>query len=94
MKITAIETINLSKGITVHSGPIQWLWVRIHTDDGLTGLGETYYLPRAVSAIIHDTLAPLLIGRNPLDIENSMRQADAHLYSQKRLVTSMLRSTS
>jgi len=36
----------------------------------LDGLGETYYLPRAVSAIIHDFYAPLLIGRNPLDIEN------------------------
>jgi L-alanine-DL-glutamate epimerase-like enolase superfamily enzyme len=46
------------------------LWVRIHTDEGLKGVGETYYLPRAVSAIIHDVLAPLLIGRNPLDIDN------------------------
>ena len=46
------------------------LWVRIHTDTGLSGLGETYYLPRAVAAIIHDVYAPLLIGRDPCDIEN------------------------
>ena len=46
------------------------LWVRIHTDDGLIGLGETYYTPRAISAIIHDTYAPLLLGRDALDIEN------------------------
>jgi galactonate dehydratase len=46
------------------------LWVRIHTDDGLIGLGETYYLPRAVSSVIHDVYAPLLIGRDPGDIEN------------------------
>ena len=46
------------------------LWVRIHTDDGPIGLGETYYLPRAVAAIIHDVYAPLLIGRDPADIEN------------------------
>ena len=46
------------------------LWVRIHTDTGLSGLGETYYLPRAVAAIIHDVYAPLLIGRDPRDIEN------------------------
>lgn len=46
------------------------LWVRIHTDEGLVGLGETYYLPRAVSAIIHDLFATLLIGREALDIEN------------------------
>lgn len=46
------------------------LWVRIHTDDGLIGLGETYYTPRAIAAIIHDTYAPLLLGRDALDIEN------------------------
>lgn len=46
------------------------LWVHIHTDKGLVGLGETYYLPRAVAAIIHDIYAPLLIGRDARDIEN------------------------
>jgi galactonate dehydratase len=46
------------------------LWVRIYTDEGLVGLGETYYLPRAVSAIIHDLFAGLLLGRDALDIEN------------------------
>jgi len=46
------------------------LWVRVHTDEGLIGLGETYYLPRAVSAIVHDVYAALLIGRDALDIEN------------------------
>jgi L-alanine-DL-glutamate epimerase-like enolase superfamily enzyme len=46
------------------------LWIRIHTDDGLVGLGETYYLPRAVAAIVHDVYAPLLLGRDPLEIEN------------------------
>jgi L-alanine-DL-glutamate epimerase-like enolase superfamily enzyme len=46
------------------------LWVRLYSNDGLAGLGETYYLPRAVSAVIHDLFAPLLIGRDPVDIEN------------------------
>ncbi len=46
------------------------LWVRVYTDDGLVGLGETYYLPRAVSSVIHDLFAPLLIGRDAVDIEN------------------------
>jgi len=46
------------------------LWVRIHCDNGMSGLGETYYLPRAIAAIIHDIYAPLLIGRDPRDIEN------------------------
>ena len=62
MKITRLETIRL--GRHPHS-----LWLRIHTHDGLIGLGETSYAPRAVSALIHDDLAPLLLGRSPLDIE-------------------------
>jgi L-alanine-DL-glutamate epimerase-like enolase superfamily enzyme len=46
------------------------VWVRVHTDEGLVGLGETYYGPRAVSAIVHDVFAPLLIGRSVFDIES------------------------
>ena len=65
MRITAIETIHLSRGITVHAGPIHWLWVRIHTDEGLVGLGETYPRPEAEAAIIHRALAPVLLGRDP-----------------------------
>ncbi len=63
MKITKIETIWCDTLLPTS-------WVRIHTDDGLIGLGETYYVPRAVSAVIHDVFAKLLLGRNPLDIEN------------------------
>ncbi|MGD9812641.1 MAG: hypothetical protein AB7U35_15125, partial [Sphingobium sp.] len=46
------------------------LWVRVHADNGMSGVGETYYLPRAVAAIVHDIYAPLLIGRDPRDIDN------------------------
>ena len=69
MRITAIETIRLSRGVTVHAGPIQWLWVRVHTDSGLSGLGETYPQPEAEAAIIHRALAPVLLGRDPLTID-------------------------
>jgi L-alanine-DL-glutamate epimerase-like enolase superfamily enzyme len=68
MKIKAIDTIHLSKGTTLHSGPVQWLWVRIHTDEGLVGLGETYPSPESEKAVVR-RLAPLLIGRNPLEID-------------------------
>lgn len=63
MKITRIETIWIDEQPNT-------LWVQLHTDDGLVGLGETYYAPRAVSALIHDVFASLLLGRSPLDIEN------------------------
>jgi len=69
MRITAVETIHLQRGITVHWGPIQWLWVRIHTDSGLTGLGETYPHPEAEKAVVHRLLAPVLLGRDPSQID-------------------------
>jgi galactonate dehydratase len=69
MKITRIETIHLTKGITVHAGPVNWLWVRIHTDEGVVGLGETYPHPEVEKAVIHRSLAPVLLGRNPLSID-------------------------
>lgn len=69
MKITRVEVIHLRRGITVHAGPIGWLWVRIHTDSGLTGLGESYPHPASEKAVLLDRYAPLLIGRDPLAIE-------------------------
>ena len=69
MRITAIETIHLRSGITVHAGPIQWLWVRVHTDSGLTGLGETYPHPAAEKAVVHRSLASVLLGRDPSQID-------------------------
>jgi len=69
MHITAIETIHLQRGITVHAGPIQWLWVRIHTDSGLVGLGETYPHPEAEQAVVERSLAPVLLGRDPSQID-------------------------
>jgi len=62
VKITRLETIWFDEQPNT-------LWLRVHTDDGLVGLGETYYVPRAVSAVIHDVFAGLLLGRDPRDID-------------------------
>ena len=65
MKITAVETIYLPRGISVHVGAITYLWVRIHTDEGLIGLGESYPNAEAEAAIVHSRLAAVLLGRDP-----------------------------
>jgi galactonate dehydratase len=39
------------------------LWVQVHTDEGLVGLGETFFGPAAVAAYIHETAAPICWGR-------------------------------
>jgi galactonate dehydratase len=62
MKITAVETLRTEEFANV-------LWVRIHTDAGIVGLGETFYGAGAVAAHIHETLAGRLLGRDPLRIE-------------------------
>ncbi len=80
MKITDIETIALSiphppghtwlKGGTSATG---WdlLIVRVHTDEGISGIGEAYHLknPWAVIPTIEHSLKPLLIGQDPFDTE-------------------------
>ncbi|HEX9028059.1 MAG TPA: mandelate racemase/muconate lactonizing enzyme family protein [Anaerolineales bacterium] len=63
MQITQVETIWYDEQPNT-------IWIRIHTNDGLVGLGETYYVPRAVSAMVHDVFANLLLGRSAFDIEN------------------------
>jgi galactonate dehydratase len=62
MKIVAIETLRTEEFANV-------IWVRVHTDAGMIGLGETFYGAGAVEAHLHDTLAQRLLGRNPLHIE-------------------------
>jgi L-alanine-DL-glutamate epimerase-like enolase superfamily enzyme len=60
--ISKIETVRLAE----HPNTI---WVQIHTKEGLIGLGETFYLPGAVEAVVHDFAAPMLLGRSALDRE-------------------------
>jgi L-alanine-DL-glutamate epimerase-like enolase superfamily enzyme len=62
VKIISIETLRTEEFANV-------LWVRVHTDAGVVGLGETFYGAGAVEAQIHDTFAGRLLGRNPLHIE-------------------------
>jgi galactonate dehydratase len=66
MKITAIETIRLGEFPNL-------LWIHVHTDEGLIGLGETFFGPRAVEAQIHETVAPLLLGKPALQIDRHAR---------------------
>jgi len=69
MKITAVETIYLPRGISVHVGAITYLWVRIHTDEGIIGLGESYPNAEAEASIVHTRLASVLLGKDPGNID-------------------------
>lgn len=58
MKITGVETIQMREASNL-------VWVQLHTDEGLVGLGETFRNPEAVIAYVHETCAPALIGQDP-----------------------------
>ena len=62
MKITAVETIRIAERPNL-------IWLQVHTDDGLTGLGETFFGAAAVEGHVHEFIAPKVIGRDPLQID-------------------------
>ena len=66
-RITAIET-----AIPAAIMP-NLILVRVHTDDGLIGCGETYYTPHAIEGLIHDWMAERLLGAEATDIESHWR---------------------
>ena len=72
MKITALETIRVAERPNL-------MWLQVHTDEGITGLGETFYGARAVEAYVHETLAPLMLGENPMRIEYLVARAEGYL---------------
>ena len=64
------------KTIVVNADLRNWVFVKIVTDqDGLYGWGEgtLEWKTRAVSGAVED-FAPLLIGRDPRDIEQNVRR--------------------
>lgn len=79
MKITEVEIIpmryNMSEPIYSGTGKCcqrHLLMVRIHTDEGIIGFGEsaTYGGPMAsVATVIEKEIAPMLIGEDPLKVE-------------------------
>ena len=72
MKVTALETVRLDEFPNV-------LWVRVHTDEGLVGLGETFFGARAVEAYLHESAAPKLLGRDPGAIERIGRDLTPYI---------------
>ena len=72
MKVTKVETIWLEEFTNV-------LWIRVHTDEGVIGLGETFFGTEAVEAYIHESIAPYLIGKDPLTIDLHSRSLYGYL---------------
>ena len=67
MKVTGLETIQLAEFSNV-------LWVRVHTDQGLIGLGETFFGANAVAV---GSQNPIVVFGSPF-LERLGRIGDIH----------------
>ncbi len=54
-----------TKGLT---GTRNWLFVKVHTDEGIVGIGECSGWPRVIETAVQD-LKSILIGEDPMHIE-------------------------
>jgi galactonate dehydratase len=76
VKITRLDTIQLAEFPFL-------LWLRLHTDAGIVGTGETFFAPGAVAAYVHDNVAPYLLGADPRDLErHSFRLQNVYVGSR------------
>ena len=62
VKVTGLKTLRLAEFPNL-------CWVTIETDEGVSGLGETFFGAAAVEAYLHESVAPYLLGRDPLLID-------------------------
>jgi L-alanine-DL-glutamate epimerase-like enolase superfamily enzyme len=80
LKITDVEAIVLRQAVVddgIADGSQDDLVVRIHTDEGITGIGEVDSSPELVQALVQapsshavaTSLRDALIGEDPLDVE-------------------------
>lgn len=81
------STFVLGRGLVAARGQSgQYVFVRMETDDGRVGWGETIALPswsyetvESITSTVRRYLAPIVIGRSPLDQAWFQRQFDERL---------------
>ena len=61
MKVVGLETIRLNEYPSI-------MFLQVHTDEGIIGLGENCVGVETVEAFIHESIAPRILGKDPLEI--------------------------
>ena len=87
MKITKVEGIRFSDKINIGGGSggdgkAEFFWVRITTDKGITGYGETYPSTNGELGSLKDIAPEYLIGRDPRNIDSIWK--DIYKYQSMR----------
>jgi L-alanine-DL-glutamate epimerase-like enolase superfamily enzyme len=67
MKIVAVETLRIAERPNL-------VWVRLRTDEGISGLGESWFGSGPVEADVHERIAPLLLGEDARRIQALSRR--------------------
>ena len=91
MKITKITTHLLGiPGPGGHAPCRNWTFVRVETDEGITGVGEatTEYHERAVAAMIDEHFAPFLLGQDPTQVTRAWQQMQRFFWWRNGVVAS------
>ncbi len=68
LKITRIEAVRFDPELRIQGIAPNWMWVRLHTDAGLMGTGETYPGYDAHAGALKE-LARFILGRDATEIE-------------------------
>jgi len=77
MKITKVEVVRFRKDLTIDGEQPPWMWVRLHTNTGIVGVGETYPYTEGQIGTLKDLVAQEggsaagLLGSDPRDIETT-----------------------
>jgi muconate cycloisomerase len=81
------DTMRLGRGLVAAGGQsAQYVYVRVESEDGQVGWGETIALPswsyetvESIVSTVRKHLAPLVVGRSPFEQAHFQRQFDAKL---------------
>ena len=78
LKVTRVEAVTFREDLRIGGGSggadgAEFWWVRLVTDRGLVGTGETYPFRHAEVGALRD-LAPLLLGQDPRDIAGGWKR--------------------
>ncbi len=83
MKITKIEAVRFRPDLKIDGEPVPQMWVRLHTSNGIVGVGETYPFTEGQVGVLKDleerSWMGKVLGRDPRDIENTWHDVFAQI---------------
>ena len=86
IKVTGLKTI-LIDNIPPYAGQAKWLFVELHTDQGVKGLGErpTGGIPnlKPQISLIHDLCERYVVGENPFNVERIWQRMYAGVHDYR-----------